>query len=87
MHTASELFGIPSIDLARGDMMDPQTSGHRTYATTTVREEPPSNPLMALLDPQGSAIFWIALAGVLGLVLITGQVRFEAALGGRAGKR
>jgi hypothetical protein len=47
---------------------------------------PPENVIRALLDPHGSAIFWVALAAILGLVLVTGQVRVEAALGGRAGR-
>ncbi len=86
MHFASEIFGPSSEDLARADAIDPQTPYSRTIATTGVRDQPPSNPIMALLDPKGSAIFWIALAAVLGLIIVTGQVKIEAALGGRAGK-
>jgi hypothetical protein len=81
------LFGIDSDTLARLDQHDPQT-GFRTYATTeSGTSQPPDSPVHALLDPKGSAIFWIAAAGVLGLVLVTGQLKVEAAVGGRAGRR
>lgn len=71
--------------LAETDIGNP-TSPTPTVATTRQRNEPPLNPVKALVDPHSSAIFWIALASILGLVLVTGQVRVEAALGGRAGR-
>lgn len=82
-------FGISGRELAQMDAADPQTPMHRGWATTDADdyEETPSSPVRALLDPRGSAIFWVALAALLGLVLLTGQVKLEAAVGGRAGKR
>lgn len=87
MHTAEEIFGPSGRALAASDLADPQTPMHRTFATTDVRDEPPDNPLRALADPQGSAIFWVALAALLGLILVTGELKVQAALGGRAGRR
>lgn len=85
--TAADLFGVSSRDQAALDMLDPGTSAHRTFASTEARNEPPRDPVRALLDPQGSAIFWIGLAALLGLVLVSGQVRVEAALGSRVGRK
>jgi len=82
-NTAAELFGTSSAQLAAIDERDPGTPTHRTMASTEHRNEPPRNALRALLDPHGSAIFWVALASVLGLALVTGQVHVEAALGAR----
>jgi hypothetical protein len=87
VHTLTDLFGISSEELARSDHADPQTAPSRPYATTETQLAAPPKAHQALLDPKGSAIFWIAAAAVLGLVLISGQVRVEAALGGRAGRR
>jgi hypothetical protein len=83
--TLSETFGVGGADLATETLADP-TSAPSPIATTRVRNTPPANPLKALTDPHGSAIFWIALAAILGLVLVTGQVRLDAKLGGRAGR-
>lgn len=83
--TAEETFGVQSAMLAETEIANP-TTPTPTVATTRVRNDPPANPIRALLDPQHSAIFWVALAAILGLVLVTGQVRVEAALGGRAGR-
>lgn len=87
MHYAEEIFGPSSQALARADFLDPQTPRSRTIATTEVRNEPPDNPVLALLDPQGSAIFWVGLAALLGLLLVTGELKVQAAIGGRAGKK
>jgi hypothetical protein len=83
--TVEDTFGVSSALLAETDISNPSTPTP-TVATTRQRNSPPENPLRALVDPHGSAIFWIALAAILGLVLVTGQVRVEAALGGRAGR-
>lgn len=44
------------------------------------------NPFAALIDPRGSAVFWIALAAVLGLAMVSGQLKVSAALKARGGK-
>ena len=86
MRTAEETFGIGGSALAAEQIVDPQ-SNPSPVATTRVQNQPPSNPLRALIDPSHSAIFWIGLAALLGLVMVTGQFRIQAALGGRAGRR
>jgi hypothetical protein len=55
-------------------------------ATTDATNSPPTNPFRALLDPKGSALFWIALASILGLLLVTGQLKVQAALSAQKGK-
>jgi hypothetical protein len=88
VYSISEIFGISSDDMARSDAHDP-TTPYRTYSTAENSPgalNPPDNPLAALLDPKGSPIFWIALFSILGLVLVTGQIRVEGALGSRVGK-
>lgn len=92
MHTMEELFGTSSADVARDTIGDPMVFGVGNagpVATTDVRDEPPMSALRALTDPHGSAIFWLAAAALLGLVMVTGQFRIQAALGagGRAGRR
>jgi hypothetical protein len=83
-----EIFGPDSDELARADHADPQTSPRVvTTAVNSPGNETPHSALAAITDPKTSAIFWIALAGVLGLVLVTGQVRFEAAAASRVGRR
>jgi hypothetical protein len=86
VRTAQETFGISGAALAGEISADPQVAA-QPYATTRFQNEPPLNPLRALTDPTHSAIFWIGLAALLGLVLVTGQFRVQAALGGRAGRR
>lgn len=81
MWYASDIFGPSGADLARADHADPQTPAHRTFATTDVGDEPPRNPVQAITDPRGSAIFWIAAAAILGLILVTGEVKLAAAIG------
>jgi hypothetical protein len=89
VHYLSEIFGPDSDELARADAADPQTPAIRTVTTAvnSPGNETPHSALSAITDPKTSAIFWIALAGVLGLVLVTGQVRFEAAAASRVGRR
>jgi hypothetical protein len=68
-------------------VLDPQTPRHRAMVgNSSASLQPPANPLRAILDPKGSAIFWVAAAALLGLVLVTGRLRVEAAVGGRAGR-
>lgn len=83
MRTAAETFGISGPQLAQLDTADPAT-GPRTIATTDYRTPPPAGA-RSLIDPNG-AMFWIAAAAVLGLILVTGQLHVEAALGLRGGK-
>jgi hypothetical protein len=87
--TLADEFGLSGSDLADQAVADPGYMGPGNagpIATTRVRNAPPDNAIRALLDPSHSAIFWIGVAAILGLVLVTGQVRVEAALGGRAGR-
>lgn len=86
MRTAAETFGVSGAALASDSVVDPQANAS-PIATTRVQNEVPASAAKALLDPSGSAIFWIALAAILGLILVTGQVRLDAKLGGRAGRK
>lgn len=85
--TIDDIFGIGSDELARADAADP-TTPLRTYSTSQNGPTlaPSSNAFAAMLDPRGSAIFWIALFAILGLVLVTGQIKVEGAVGTRYGK-
>lgn len=88
MHTATDIFG-PLGDpdyMAAESLASPATPAAPAYASTEATLQPASTPLRALVDPRGSAIFWIALAAVLGLVLVTGQLKVSAALKGKAGR-
>ena len=88
MHYISEIFGPDSDTLARADYRDAGTSRVAASAENSPFMEPASviSASRGLIDPHGSAIFWIGVAAVLGLVLVSGQLRVEAALGGRAGR-
>lgn len=48
--------------------------------------QPHPHALGALLDPRGSAVFWLAVAAILGLAMVSGQIKVSAALKTRAGK-
>ena len=87
MFTAQETFGISGPDLATEQAADP-TLRPSPVATTRTQAPPPTNPLKALLDPSGSAIFWIAVAAILGLAMVAGQLSIDTklGLGGRAGR-
>jgi hypothetical protein len=85
VRTAAETFGTSGAELAQEQLVDPQANPS-PIATTRVRNAPSTSAVKALLDPHGSAIFWIALAALLGLMMVTGQIKVQAALGGRAGK-
>lgn len=89
MHTLSDIFGVSSDDLAHANAVDSQTPASSVYSTAehSPTLEPPHSAAAALTDPRNSAIFWVAAAAVLGLVLVTGQVRFEAAASSRLGGR
>lgn len=53
-------------------------------ATSTLK--PPENAARALIDPKGSAIFWVAAFAVLGLAMVSGQLKVSAAVKARGGK-
>jgi hypothetical protein len=53
-------------------------------ATSTL--QPHDNAARALTDPRGSAIFWIAIAAVAGLAMVSGQLKVAANLKARGGK-
>lgn len=90
MRTASETFGVSGTDIAAAASAD-ANSMPSPVATTRLSNQPPANAFKALLDPSGSAIFWIGLAALLGLVLVHGEARIDTKLGlgvgGRAGRR
>lgn len=48
--------------------------------------QPASNAAKALVDPKGSAIFWVAAAAVLGLAMVSGQLAVSAKVKARGGK-
>jgi hypothetical protein len=87
---SSQTFGLDSDRLAQLDHADPQTMNQRPYSFAEHGSlEPPADAGRALLDPKGSAIFWIFAAGLLGLVMVSGQFAIAAkvAAGGRAGRK
>ena len=87
MRTFEQTFGIDPIQQAMEWNASPLTSA--TPPIVTVEEatlQPARSPVSALLDPRGSALFWIALASVLGLLLVSGELKVAAAVRGRAGK-
>jgi len=87
MDTMVDLFGpLAEPDrLATMSMLDPSTPAAPAYATTEATLLP-SEGAMGLLDPKGSPLFWIGLAAILGLVLVTGQLKVSAALRARGGR-
>lgn len=69
----------------------PAAGGATATAPTTAQPavspvQPDQNPARALIDPKGSAIFWIALFAVLGLAMVTGQLAVSAKVRARGGK-
>jgi hypothetical protein len=84
-----QVFGVSGPDLARLNLADPQTPSSPAIATTEQTVSPPFNSFQALTDPTHSAIFWIGLAALLGLVLVSGSFRVQAMVGGgsRFGRR
>jgi hypothetical protein len=89
VYTAEQVFGYAGADLARQFYSDAQTPSSPAIATTEQATAPPLNPFRALMDPSHSAIFWVGLAALLGLVLVSGQFRVAAMVGGgtRVGRR
>ena len=79
-------------DTAFGLASNPISSGGPTStapapgwpASSTI--QPAQNALRALLDPRGSAIFWIAVAAILGLAMVHGQLSISGRVRTRAGK-
>lgn len=49
--------------------------------------KPHPNAIGALLDPKGSGIFWLALAAILGLAMVTFQLKIGTEIKSRAGKK
>lgn len=90
MNFGDDLFGPgPMGDpdrMAYANLVNPSTPASPAYASTEATLEP-AEGLRALLDPQGSALFWIGLAAVLGLVFVTGQLKVSAVLRGGGGRR
>lgn len=87
MHTAVDLFGpLAEPDrLAAASLLDPGTPAAPAHASTEATLLP-AEGFRGLLDPKGSPLFWIGLAAVLGLVIVTGQLKVSAALRARGGK-
>lgn len=81
MESIESLFGV-----SPGEIVADENLTTVPYATTTAQDQPPRQAHLALLDPQGSAIFWVALAAILGLVMITGQLKVSALLRARGGR-
>ena len=86
MQSAYDIFGLSGDDLAAQSLTSPQTGAAPAIATTDATLQPSPSPLRALADPKGSALFWIGLAAVLGLIMVTGQLKVSAALKGKAGR-
>lgn len=86
MQTIDQLFGLEAEREAAATRANPAVQTPVT-ATTRAQNVSPSNPLRALADPRNSAIFWIGLAALLGLVIVSGQLKVSAAIAARGGKR
>jgi len=87
MHVAEDIFG-PLAEpnrLATMNLLDAGTPSSPAHASTEVTLMP-SEGLHGLMDPKGSALFWIGLAAILGLVIVTGQLKVSAALRARGGR-
>ena len=87
---------MDSITDVFGTLADPDLLGRASSksditgaspAVATVSKTGPATGLKGLLDPRGSAIFWVVVAAVLGLAMVSGQLKVSAALNGRGGKR
>lgn len=89
MYTAEQVFGVSGADLAHDFYNDAQTPASPAVATTEQALAPPLNPFHALLDPSHSAIFWVGAAALLGLLLVSGEFKVAAMVGGggRVGRR
>ena len=88
MQTAEEKFGPlgnPN-EMARAHDENPTTSAAPAMATTTQTNRPAHSAVGALVDPRGSAIFWVTAAAILGLLLVSGELKVSAALRGKAGR-
>jgi hypothetical protein len=85
--TAEGKFGSPANAdrLAAVSLNDAGTPAAPAHASTEATLLPASG-FNGLLDPKGSALFWIGLAAVLGLVIVTGQLKVSAALRARGGR-
>lgn len=86
MHTMEDVFGLEAERMAAAAVANPSVQTP-IAATTRAQDVPSANPLRALADPRNSAIFWIGLAALLGLIIVTGQLKVSAAVAARGGKR
>ena len=84
--TLEGTVGITAESLASQSLASPYTSAAPAIATTDTTDMPAHSPIKRLLDPKGSAAFWIFVAAILGLALVSGELKVAAALGGRLGK-
>lgn len=84
---SESVFGFNPDALAAASQASEQTSAAPAWATTEQTTGPAHSAARRVLDPQGSAAFWIFVAAILGLLMASGELRVAAALGGRAGKR
>jgi hypothetical protein len=88
VYSSAEIFGVSGDQLAYNDAMDPQTPASRAMVAAPSRHlSPPLNPARALVDPKGSAIVWVGAAALIGLMMVSGRIAIEAAVGGRVGRR
>jgi hypothetical protein len=88
MQTMEEKFGSladPDVQ-AQMALASPQTGAAPAHATTDATMGPPPNALRALTDWQHSPIFWVAIAAVLGLAMVSGQLAVSARLRARGGR-
>lgn len=87
--TVEGLFGPGANPLgnAQAFAASSDTPAAPAIATTDATNSSPDNPLRALLDPRDSALFWIGLAAILGLLLVTGQLKVSAAVAAKTSKK
>lgn len=85
--TMESVFGVNPDALALQSLAHPDTPAAPAIATTEVTTQPANSAIRRILDPQGSASFWIFLAAILGLAIVSGELKVAAALGGRLGRR
>lgn len=87
MDSITDRFGtLADPDLVGRAWVDSDITG-AAPAIATVSKTSPATGLKGLLNPRGSAIFWVVVAAVLGLAMVSGQLKVSAALNGRGGKR
>lgn len=85
--TMDATFGLNPNALATQSLAHPDTPAAPAIATTEVTMQPANSAARRILDPKGSAAFWIFLAAILGLVMMSGELKVAGALGGRVGRK